>query len=127
MKKIIFLIFISLNAFADQWFCTDESSVRNDTIIKSCGIGEDKEEGMARLKAFSNARKEFKQICNANSDCVQHYIYSTPLRTECRKEDEAYKCYRMVQFRIGAVYKKRVKPASRKVLFQLAGAEEDLR
>ena len=125
--RTLILLFMSINAYADQWFCTDESSTRSNDIIKSCGIGEDKEEGTARLKAFTNARAEFKQICRASSDCVQHYVYSTPMRTECRKEAEAYKCYRMVQFRIGAVYKKPVKPASKTRSFQLAGAEVGLR
>jgi hypothetical protein len=108
MRTLILLLF-SLNAYADQWFCSDESSQRTDNIIKSCGIGEAKTEGAARLSAFTNARAEFKQLCNASSDCVSRFVYSTPLRTECRKDGNGYKCYRMVEFKIGRYYKQQAK------------------
>lgn len=96
-----------MNAFADQWFCTEESSERSNNIVKSCGIGQEKTEALARQKAFDQARTEFHQVCDASSDCVGRYIYSKPLRTECRKDGDGYKCYRMVQFRIGDVAQKR--------------------
>jgi hypothetical protein len=99
--KTLILLFLSLNAYADQWFCTDEASSRSNNIIKSCGIGQAATEESARAKAFENARLEFRQVCNSSSDCIGRFIYSKPLRTECSQDSDGYKCYRMVQFRIG--------------------------
>lgn len=100
LLALIMMIFPTL-VHADQWFCTDEASARTGNIVKVCGIGEAKEEGPARIKAFENARQELYQICTTSSDCVDHYLVSAPLRTECKKEDGGYKCYRMVEFTIG--------------------------
>jgi hypothetical protein len=100
--KLLILILLLCPSFshADQWFCTDEASQRTGDTIKVCGIGESKEEGPARIKALQNSQQEFYELCRMSSDCIDHYVVSAPLRTECTKEDGIYKCYRMVQYTI---------------------------
>lgn len=71
------------------------------TSLKYVGLEKPKKRARARIKAFENARQELYQICTTSSDCVDHYLVSAPLRTECKKEDGGYKCYRMVEFTIG--------------------------
>jgi hypothetical protein len=101
MKTLILLIMIiSSNARADQWFCTDESSEKTGNIVKVCGLGEDREEGPARIKAFQNAWAEFYNLCKSSTNCVNHEFNSKPLRTECRETERGYKCYRMIEFDI---------------------------
>lgn len=107
MRLLIFILLLCPSlTHADQWFCTDEASTRTGNLIKVCGIGEAKEEGPARIKAFQNARNEFYQICQTSSDCVDHFYFSNPLRTECSRDEQGYKCYRMVQFTIGELIRK---------------------
>jgi hypothetical protein len=95
------LLFCSSVAQADHWFCTDEATERTDNVIKSCGIGTAKREEDARRRALKSAANEFWQVCNLSSDCIYHLVYLKPLRTECLKEDDLYKCYRILEFTIG--------------------------
>ena len=93
--KTLILLFLSLNAYADQWFCTDEALMRSGDTVKACGIGEDAKESKARAKAYEAARVDFNEYCYNAGDCWGHYLAVEPLRTECIKGDEGYKCWRM--------------------------------
>ena len=102
MRTLVFILMLCPSiSHASQWFCEEEAAVRTENVLKVCGIGESKEEGPARLKAYRNARWEFLEFCNSSSDCIDHFYYAKPLRTECVETDKGYKCHRLVEFTIG--------------------------
>lgn len=108
MKYLFILFFLMVStAKADQWLCTEAASQRSGDTIKSCGVGTGSDEAQARAQALDYAKHEFKSICEASSDCVNHYVTAQPMRTACSKEDGIYSCQRLVVFTIhGAVPEK---------------------
>jgi hypothetical protein len=74
--------------------------------ILSCGIGISETESNARFMAFENAKVEFGNICKASSDCKDHSVKLSPLRTTCEafssgiQKKQFYKCYRGLLFEV---------------------------
>lgn len=100
-KYYVMLLFTYLSAptFAEEeWFCTGQSSQRIGDEIQACGVATGKDENIARMKAFNNAKAEFKQICDESEDCKDHNVRIEPKRTTCEKEQDSYKCYRLISF-----------------------------
>jgi hypothetical protein len=87
-------------ALADGWLCEEESSQREGSTIKSCGIGIGATEAQARSKALSNARAEFDDVCSGSSDCAGKAVIVVPRRTDCKATDNGYTCHRLVSFQI---------------------------
>ena len=97
-------LFLSMATLANSnWICTEASSLRNQNIILSCGIGIGLTEADARQQAFERAHQEFQQICDSSDDCRDHQVNVAPKRTTCEaigNENKAYKCYRALEFHI---------------------------
>lgn len=83
---------MSLNANA--WYCLEVASERQGDIINACGIGEAVDEDAARKVALNNAYKELDLICSHSSDCADKELEITPLRTDCKKIENIYRCHR---------------------------------
>lgn len=88
---------------SDDWLCKTQSSQKRGNSIVTCGIGTDKSEAQARIKAFVAAQDEFNLVCNASEDCKDRKINVMPERTDCVKNGEIHKCYRAVNFDIEVV------------------------
>lgn len=58
-------------------------------------------ESDARIEALKQAKREFEEICSSSADCQGHTLKLVPLRNDCEKKGESYKCYRGLQFEIG--------------------------
>ena len=125
MIKLCALIFVLFSALgvskvthaSSEWFCDTQSSERIGNEIKTCGIGIRENKAEAIQMAFIYSQKEFRMLCEASSDCREHKIIVTPMRTECKKElshawdrvakkntkeiHESFKCTRMISFTIG--------------------------
>jgi PEGA domain len=90
----LLLLFQVHNAFA--WYCNDVASERNGDTINSCGIGEASSEDEARKLALHNAYNELDLICSRSADCADRALEISPLRTECKKVENIYRCHRGV-------------------------------
>lgn len=96
---ILYLISIETKLHA-KWFCNEAASEKTGNVISTCGIGESSDESGARKKAGINAMDEFNLICDKSDDCKDFEYNIEPLRNECLKENDKYKCYRGFQFTI---------------------------
>lgn len=76
------------------WYCHEVASEKNGDIINSCGIAEAPDEDDARKKALENAYRELDLICNKSFDCAGFGLEITPLRTECKRINETFRCHR---------------------------------
>lgn len=100
ITKTIFLILVSFQATADDWFCKEESSGRSGNTILACGVGESMTEDYARKRALHNAIEEFETICELSTDCRGKATIAESKRTTCEKENGHIKCYRLLQVTI---------------------------
>ncbi len=104
MKVIIVLLtFIPYTlVFASGWYCEEVASswMQKGTILQSCGIGYGKDENLARLDAYANARKEFDNICNEHTACSNKIVNVDPQRTSCTKNKDGFICHRLFYFYI---------------------------
>lgn len=98
--QLILAYFTTAQA-AEQWLCTEASSVRSENIVKACGIGTAQTEDQARRRAFTHATHEFDLVCDSSEDCANHYYTTEAKRTTCEKVKDGYKCSRLVEFSIG--------------------------
>jgi hypothetical protein len=108
---IITLLAIENYVLADDWLCTEESSVRIGGAygsIHSCGVGEAPNESQARANAFDSAKAEFDRVCSNSVDCHRNSVVVEPARTTCSKNQDGYKCYRMVIFHLEQVHNEQV-------------------
>jgi hypothetical protein len=96
MKTLIFLL-LSLQAHADDWFCTEESGKRDGNVIWSCGVGESTMENEARKRALLDAMDEFQLICQMSADCQGRRTIVEPKRMTCKPYNGHIKCYRMIE------------------------------
>lgn len=97
------LMFVSLSAFAGDWFCEETASERQGNVIKTCGMGVGILEGTARFHGLNQARHEFQVICQLSTDCKEaKRIIVSPGRTSCKRweEDGLFHCARMLSFEI---------------------------
>ncbi len=89
------------NALGSDWACTEMASVRDGSIIKTCGVATASSEADARAAALQNAKREFDEICFPSVDCRGHELKVEPLRNSCSKEPAGdYKCYRAVRYTV---------------------------
>lgn len=93
-----------------EWLCKEESSLRRENLIYSCGVGNGVTENTARIAAFDAARAEFDKVCGASADCRGKQINVDPRRTHCQGGLRAngvpgeYQCHRLIIFSIGDEY-----------------------
>lgn len=103
MKTIIILLsLLILSPAYAEWYCEKVASawMEKGVMLQACGIGYGKDENDARLDAFNNAKKEFENICNADTNCANNVINIDPQRTACDKTEEGYTCHRLVYYHI---------------------------
>ena len=86
------MFLVSFNSYA--WYCLEVASERLGDTINACGIGEAIDEDAARKVALNNAYKELDLICSHSADCVDKSLEITPLRTDCKKLENIYRCHR---------------------------------
>jgi hypothetical protein len=110
MIILIISLLMSQASASDDWLCKDASSIRRGDSIYACGIAKGNLEDDAKQAAFSDAKKEFENICSISDDCKGHKVSVEAKRTECedipQMEDAfmpgqnyyRFKCYRLVVF-----------------------------
>ena len=109
--KLILLYFVLVsvsnisNTHAQKWLCHETASVRYDSRILTCGVGEAKTESEARNKAFESATKEFNQLCEQDITCKGFKTRVEPQRNSCSFLNGTYKCYRGLEYQITTVKK----------------------
>ena len=87
---------------SDDWLCKEASSQIRGSTIAACGVASARTEDEARESAFNNAKKEFGQVCDSNSNCKEHKFTLTPERTTCDSlGKDQFKCYRLLIYAIG--------------------------
>ena len=96
MKKFVLFCLILLSSPAFAWYCNEVASERNGDTINACGIGEAADEDLARKIALHNAYKELDLICSHSADCANRALEIAPLRTDCKKVENLYRCHRGV-------------------------------
>lgn len=101
MKVLItFIIFtISTNLYA-SWLCKEASSLAQNDNFYSCGVATSPQLNIARKNALNNAKEEFNSFCTESYQCKNNEYIVSPLRTDCKKVDENYICYRGLEYRI---------------------------
>jgi len=97
---IIVLIITSRSLAKEDWLCTQESSLMEDSNILACGVASGKDENEARSKAFDNAKLEFDKLCAISNRCNRKQVNVVPKRTTCDRTLMGYKCYRLLVFNI---------------------------
>lgn len=100
MRYLIALILLYSNvaiAQTDAWICTDEATTRSGSLWQACGVGEGMDEGAARSRALDHALREFKDLCQLSTGCMERERTVEPKRTTCSVEAGWWKCYRMVE------------------------------
>lgn len=105
MAPIFLVVFFARAVLATEktWLCTEEASQRKGNTVLSCGIASGGDENTARLASFDSAKAEFSKICAGSDDCKGHSISVQPRRTACEQTGpKEYKCYRLIEFEIGA-------------------------
>lgn len=98
--KVLFLvssILYSSFSMSASWLCREAASARNGDIINACGVGEANSESEARAKARDLAFEELDSICAKTPDCSNFEYVIQPLRTDCEKNAQGYKCYRGIE------------------------------
>jgi hypothetical protein len=101
MKTILtFILFFSSLALHASWFCREASSQAQGNHFYSCGVAESKTLYQARKQSLINAKEEFKAFCNESPNCRNREYIITPMRTDCRKKDDKFICYRGLDYRI---------------------------
>ena len=98
------------------------SSERNGDTINACGIGEAEDEDMARKLALNNAYKELDLICSHFADCARRGLLISPLRTDCKKVDLAYRCHRGIT----ATVTDKVRDPEQKALLKVVFVEKKI-
>lgn len=116
MNKIFVVILVctvSLSAFGDDWFCTEESSSRSGHVFSTCGVGEATTESLARQAATDNARLEFDTLCNQDVICKAHDVSVNPKRQSCSQlRDGSFKCNRLIEYTISDEQRKVASPGA---------------
>lgn len=102
MKKLMmFLVLISSPVMADDWVCHTQASVAmGPNAMLACGMADASTESQARLKAYTAALTEFRQVCDASDECKGRAIETKPARTECSSYEGGFRCYRAVSVTI---------------------------
>lgn len=108
---ILMTILVTFKAQAkEDWFCTQESSgLVDEGEVKACGTAHSFDEGIAKAKALTEARREFWRLCMASDTCKGYPVSIIPGRTTCEtrkgpksdyiaNEYDRYTCTRMVTF-----------------------------
>ena len=93
---ILLILNIHSTSFAG-WFCKDVASERTGERLNTCGVGEGTSENEARADALEAAYKELDKICSKSADCNNFEITLRPLRNDCAKTPQGYKCYRGIE------------------------------
>lgn len=103
MSLLIWTFLTATMSFAkEDWVCVQEASqVVSSTYVLACGVGEGRDEGLARINAFKSAQAEFDLVCGASTGCRGRAVSVEPKRTTCEQSPEGWKCYRMLSFTIG--------------------------
>jgi hypothetical protein len=95
----VLILLAALSTFpilaSEDWLCVTESSQVRGNVVLSCGVGEAATESEARAAAFDSAEVEFSHF-HATASAIE------PKRTTCAREDGGWKCYRAVEYTLGA-------------------------
>jgi hypothetical protein len=91
------VILLSQLSKAD-WLCVDSSGRNTENFYQVCGIGQNQSEAEARALAFEAAKNEFKRICAESDNCQSRNKNLEIKRTECKKLENEYKCYRLLEY-----------------------------
>jgi hypothetical protein len=100
---LILLSFLTISpALASGWYCQEVASswLEQGVTLQSCGIGYGSDENEARLDAFNNAKKEFENVCNKDTNCANNVVNIDPQRTSCDRKDDKVICHRLVNYHI---------------------------
>jgi len=82
---ILFLGSFCVEAYSDDWLCTETASIKSGNTLRTCGIGTSDNEADARIAALREAKREFKEICSESSDCKNRKTIMRPMRNACNK------------------------------------------
>lgn len=93
----IYLISLSCHA---SWLCREASSLAEYDYFYSCGVATSKQLNIARKNALSNAKDEFNSFCDESYNCKNNEYVVSPLRTDCKKVNNEFICYRGLEYRI---------------------------
>lgn len=91
------LVLLSLKSNA-QWLCVESSGRNTENFYQVCGIGQNQSEAEARALAFEAAKNEFKRACSESENCLSRNKSLEIKRTECKKTENEYKCYRLLEY-----------------------------
>jgi hypothetical protein len=109
---LITLVFLFLGVSqAHAWFCDEVSSLRREQskgVWDVCGRAHHADEAQARAAALENAVQEFLVVCMNSADCRDYERNILPGRTECKKQEAAMTCTRLVTFTVTT--EKRTRP-----------------
>jgi hypothetical protein len=102
MKIEILSISISLISLSSHasWLCTEASSLAQNDFFYSCGVGNSNQLNIARKEALNNAKEEFNAFCTESYNCKNNEYIVSPLRTDCKKINNEFICYRGLEYRI---------------------------
>lgn len=105
-NKISILLFISMfllfnhGSRSDDWLCTKSSGYVSGNVFYACGVGTALNEETARLSALRSAKAEFINLCQASRKCRLNETKVNLGRTDCKKENNQYKCYRLIEYHL---------------------------
>jgi hypothetical protein len=102
MKFLILLLLVQ-SAWADEWFCTSQSSKKEGNGYLVCGVGRGSDVASAREDSLDQAKKEFQGLCAQSADCRWHDAVVEPLRTACSEKEGQFVCYRAVKYTLSSV------------------------
>ena len=100
--KLLIIFFTSLFVQSSHaaWLCTEASSLAENDYFYSCGVAVSPELYQARKQALNNAKDEFNSFCDESYNCKNNEYIITPLRTDCKKKNNQFTCYRGLQYRV---------------------------
>jgi hypothetical protein len=105
---VTLIIFLVSQGGRASWFCREAASEAQGDHFYSCGVAKSTSLADARRKSLSNAKEEFRSFCKESKNCNGFEYTIKPLRTDCKKDDDKYICYRGLEYRILPTKKKAI-------------------
>ena len=102
MKSILQIIIILILPVKSKasWLCKEASSLAENDYFYSCGVATSSKLNTARKNALINAKEEFNAFCTESYQCKNNEYIVSPLRTDCKKFNNKFICYRGLEYRI---------------------------
>lgn len=119
-----FLYSASANA---EWLCKEGATQSYGNTYIACGVGSGELEEVARKNALNSAKNEFEFLCKQTPTCRDYERTVRPMRSQCGKNKDIWKCYRAIEYGILPHKKENIVLDEEDIINQISAKRETLR